>query len=80
MGCVVFVDILTPCSIFSKSMQADELDTVSALTYLLKTVKEIDKLKKNPISKWEVYSTIVKKVVREDGKHLYQGARIEKIC
>jgi len=27
-----------------------------------KTVKEIDILKKNPIYKWEVYSTIVKKL------------------
>ena len=78
LGCAVFVDILIPCSIFSKSMQADELDIVSALTYLLKTVKEIDKLKKNPISKWEVYSTIVKKVVREDGKHLYQGQELKR--
>ena len=25
LGCALFVDLLTPCTIFSKSMQADEL-------------------------------------------------------
>ena len=28
LGCAVFVDLLMPCSIFSKSMQGDDLDTV----------------------------------------------------
>ena len=46
LGCAVFATILTPCSIFSKSMHADDIGIVSTLTYLLKTVKQIDKLKK----------------------------------
>uniref|UniRef100_A0A1X7TRH9 DUF4371 domain-containing protein n=1 Tax=Amphimedon queenslandica TaxID=400682 RepID=A0A1X7TRH9_AMPQE len=31
LGCALFVDLLTSCSIFSKSMQADELDILAAL-------------------------------------------------
>ena len=58
-------------------MQADELDIVSALTYLLKTVKEIEKLKKKPLSKWDTYATIVKKVIQVNGKHMYQGQELK---
>lgn len=39
LGCALFIDVLTPCAIFSKSMQADELDILGALTYLLRTVR-----------------------------------------
>jgi len=78
LGCAVFVDVLLPCSIFSKSMQSDELDIVSALTYLLKTVKEIETLKKKPLSKWDTYATVVKKVSLANGKHVYQGQELKR--
>ena len=42
LGCAVFVDLLTPCSIFSKVIQSDEVDMLAALTSLLKTMKEIE--------------------------------------
>ena len=35
LGCAVFVDLLTPCSIFSKVMQSDEVDILAALNSLL---------------------------------------------
>ena len=35
LGCAVFVDVLTPCAIFSKVMQSDEFDILAALTSLL---------------------------------------------
>ena len=44
LGCALFIDILTPCSIFSKVMQFDEIDILGALTSLLRTLKEVDKL------------------------------------
>jgi hypothetical protein len=40
LGCAVFVDLLVPCAIFSKSMQRDELDILGALNCLLRAVKE----------------------------------------
>ena len=45
LGCAVFVDLLTLCSIFSKVMKSDEIDILAALTSVLKTLKEADKLK-----------------------------------
>ena len=44
LGCAVFVYDLTPCAIFSKVLQSNELDILAALTSLLQTVKETEKL------------------------------------
>ena len=54
LGCAVFVYDLTPCAIFSKVLQSNELDILAALTNLLRTVKETEKL----LSAWPVYSAI----------------------
>lgn len=40
LGCAIFIDILTPCAIFSKTMQSDTLDILGALTCLIRTTKE----------------------------------------
>ena len=40
LGCAFFVDLLTPCTIVSKSMKSDEIDILGALTGILKTLKE----------------------------------------
>jgi len=60
-------------------MQADELDIVSALTYQLRTVKEIDKLKILYLS-GKFILQLLKKVVHEDGKYLYQGQELKRYC
>ena len=44
LGCALFVDLLTPCSILSKVMRHDDLDILSVLSSLLQSVKEIEKL------------------------------------
>ena len=48
LGCAVVVDVLTPPAIFSKMMQSNELDILAALTSLLQTVKETEKLSTLP--------------------------------
>ena len=53
LGCAIFVDILNPCAILSKSMQADELDIVGALGFLQRTVKETTKLSATPLEQWQ---------------------------
>ena len=53
LGCALFVD-LTPCTIFSKSMQADDLDILGALTNLLRTVKETNKLNAKLLDQWPI--------------------------
>ena len=73
LGCAVFVDLLTPCSIFSKEMQSDDVDILSALNSLLRTVKEIDKLSSTTAHQWLTYSATVKKIsTTEEGKQTYQ--------
>ena len=51
----VFVDILTPYAIFLKVMQSDELDILSALSGLVRTVKETEKSSSLPLAEWPVY-------------------------
>ena len=79
LGCAVFVDILTLSSIFSKVMQSDELDILAALTSLLQTIKETEKLKSLPLAQWPVYS-ITLKVKEEDGKKVYTCTVLSRIA
>ena len=76
VGCAVFVDLLTPCAIFSKVMQVDEIDILGALTSLMKTIKETDKLKSRPLKEWPTYAALKKKLKREDGKIEYQAQEL----
>ena len=78
LGCAVFVDVLTPCAIFSKVMQSNELDILAVLTSLLRTVKETDKLSSLPLTKWSVYSATLKKVVDDNGGKIYQCQELKR--
>ena len=78
LGCVFFIDLLTPCAMFSKSMQADELDILGALTYLLRTVKQTNKVNAKPLDQWPTYTATMKKIVAEDGEWVYQGQVLKK--
>ena len=66
LGCALFIDLLTPCAILSKAMQKDEIDILGALSGLLKTVKEINKLKTKYLSSWPTYSGTLKKIEEKD--------------
>ena len=78
LGCAIFVDVLTPCAIFSKVMQSNELDILAALTSLLCSVKETDKLSSLPLSRWPVYSATLKKVGDDNGKKVYQCQELKR--
>ena len=78
LGCAVFVDVLTPCSIFSKVMQSDELDILGALNSLLRMVKETEKLSSLSLSKWPMYSATLKKISDEAGKKVYQCQELKR--
>lgn len=74
LGCAFFVDLLTSCSIFSKSMQADDLDILAALDCLIRALKEINKLHSMPLSEWPTYSTTINRIqLDEEGEYTYQG-------
>ena len=72
LGCAVFVDLLTPCAIFSKTMQFDSLDILGALTSLLHTVKSTNILSTGSLQQWPTYSATLKKVTEENGKFSFQ--------
>ena len=78
LGCALFINLLTPCSIFSKSMHGDELDILGALTYLLRTVKETNKLNTKPLDQWPTYAATLKKITNEDEQWVYQGQVLKK--
>ena len=71
-GCALFVDLSTPCTIFSKCMQSNEVDILGALTGLLKTLKETDKLASKPPDQWPTYAATLRKCTEEEGHTVYQ--------
>ena len=73
LGCALFVDLLTPCSILSKVMQHDDLDILSVLTSLLRSVKEIEKLSSTSLDKWSTYAATLVKCTEKDGAIIYQS-------
>ena len=44
LGCATFIDVLMPCAILSKTMQNDSLDILGALTCLMRTTKETNRV------------------------------------
>ena len=72
VGCSLLIDLLTPCTVFSKCMQSDEVDILGALTCLLKTLKETDKLATKPLEEWPTYAATLQKFTKEDSSTLYQ--------
>ena len=78
LGCAMLADLLTPCVIFSRSMQADEMDILGALTDLLRAVKETNKLNSKPLDQWPTYAATMKKITHEDGEWVFQGQVLKK--
>ena len=73
LGCALFIDLLTPCAIFSKTTQVDDLDILRSLSYLLRTVKETNKLNGKQLDQWTTYAATLKKISENEGGKLYQG-------
>ena len=78
LGCAVFVDILSPCAILSKVMQYDHLDILTALTSLLRSVKELEKLQSIPLQRWPTYAATVKKCSMEGDYIIYQAQQLKR--
>ena len=72
LGCALFVDLLKPCECFSKCMQNEEIDILGAITALLKTKREIEKLGSNPLDQWPTYAKVCANCEEEDGSVIYQ--------
>jgi len=60
-------------------MQDDEVNLLTALTCLLRTIKETDKLSSKNLEQWPVYSSTLQKLTEEDGqKDIYQLQKLKK--
>ncbi len=78
LGCAVFTDLLAPCSIFSKVMQSNEVDILAALTSILKTLQETEKLSSKDMEEWPTCAATLKKITREKEDFLYQCQPLKK--
>ena len=76
--CALFVNLLTPCAVFSKCMQNNEIDILGTHTCLLKTLKETDKLASKPLAQWTTYAATVEKCKEEDGHTFYQCQQLQE--
>ena len=74
LGCAFFVDLLSPCAIFSKIMQEDDLDVLGAFSSLIRTAKEVNKLSSKPLEQWKTYCTTLIKL-SDDGSYQCQELR-----
>lgn len=72
LGCAFFCDLLSPCAVFSKILQQDTLDILGALTSLLRTVQELNKLSSRSLQQWPTYSATLTNITQEDGSNFYQ--------
>ena len=61
LGCAFFVDLLMPISILSKTLQNEEIDILEALTSVLRTLEELDKLLSKPVEQWATYKAVIQK-------------------
>lgn len=77
LGCAIFVDLLTPCVSLSKVMQQDNLDILAALTGLLKSIKELEKLESSPLRQWPTYVATIKKCSKEGENTIYQAQQLK---
>ncbi len=78
LGCAVFTDLLHPCSVFSKCLQSDDIDILGALTCLLKTLSETNKLSSKNLENWPTYRATLSKCISEDEQQVYQSQELKK--
>ena len=76
LGCALFVDLLTPCTILSKVLQSDDLDILPVLTSLLRSVKEVDKLSSTHLDRWPTYAATLLKCTNDNGAISYQSQEL----
>ena len=78
LGCAMFIDLLTPCSIFSKTLQSDEVDILAALNGVLKTMKDIEKLQSKQLDQWSTYAATTSKIASDGEEKVYQCQAIRR--
>ena len=73
LGCGFFHDLLQPVAHLSKVLQQDQLCVVRAIDALMKTKKNLDKLKATPFEELPTVKKVLSRLTENAGSMTYQG-------
>ena len=73
LGCGFFHDLLQPFTHLSKVLQQDQLFVVQAIDALMKTKKNLDKLKATPFEELPTVKRVLSRLTENAGSMTYQG-------
>ena len=82
LGCALFIDLLKPVAILSKSLQCTEVNAVEAIEGILRTKRAIEKLKSTPFDDLPTVKKVMSRVQQpslsdeSDSETTYQGAKL----
>ena len=74
LGCAYFHDLLKPASILCKTLQADEVYVVTAVEAILKTTKNLEKVKATSFEELVTVKKVLSRISHEGSSSSYQGA------
>ncbi len=79
LGCAYFHDLLKPAAILCKVLQEDEVCVVSAIEAILKTAKNLEKVKSTPVDNLPTVKVVLSRITHENDTTLttYQGADLK---
>ena len=77
LGCAYFHDLLKPASILCKVLQEDEVCVASAIEAILKTAKNLEKVKSTPVDDLTTIKVVLSSITNENDTTTYQGADLK---
>ena len=80
LGCAYFHDLLKPPSLLCKALQANEVCVVTAIEAILKTAKNLEKVKATPFEELTTVKKVLCSITHEGSSSLYQGADLNKFA
>ena len=78
--CYYFHDLLKPASILCKALQANEVCVVTAIEAILKTAKNLEKVKATPFEELTTVKKGLCRITHEGSSSSYQGADLNKFA
>ena len=78
LGCAYFHDLLKPASILCKVLQMDEVCIVKAIEAILKTAKNLKKVKDTSFENLTTVKKVISRIKHEGSACTYQGADLMK--
>ena len=76
LGCAYFHDVLKPMSVLCKALQSDEICVVRALEAILKTTRDIERVKEAHLQDLPSIRMVTLRIKRDGEACTYQGANL----